>query len=231
MNVTAYRTRIFREGDELINFITRHIRRIPERSVLVVTSKIVALSEGRTVVVKNSREKDRLIRRESDLAVRTKYCWLTIKDGMVMANAGIDESNANGKIVLLPKDSFATANFLRRALCKIYQVKHFGVIISDSRVVPLRAGVTGVAIGYAGIRGVRDYRGKKDIFGRKLHITQTNVVDSVATAATLVAGEGNERQPLALVKGAPVVFTNRVQKKEIHISPKDDMYRPLIRGL
>ena len=34
--------------------------------------------------------------------------------------------------------------------------------------MPLRAGVVGVALGYAGFKGLRDYRGKEDIFGKKL---------------------------------------------------------------
>jgi coenzyme F420-0:L-glutamate ligase/coenzyme F420-1:gamma-L-glutamate ligase len=95
--------------------------------------------------------------------------------------------------------------------------------------MPLRAGVVGVALGYAGFKGLRDYRGKKDVFGRKLKITQTDVADSLATAAILAMGEGNERQPLAIVTHAPVEFTDRVNRKELLIPFKDDMYRPLFK--
>ena len=95
--------------------------------------------------------------------------------------------------------------------------------------MPLRAGVVGVALGYAGFKGLRDYRGKKDISGRKLKFTQTDVADSLATAAVLAMGEGSERQPLAVITNAPVVFTDRVNKKELLIPLKDDMYAPLFR--
>lgn len=93
----------------------------------------------------------------------------------------------------------------------------------------MRAGVTGIALGYAGFRGVRDYRGKPDIFGRKLKVTMTDVADSLATAATLVMGEGAERTPLCIIEDAPVEFVGKVNRREIQISAKDDMYAPLFR--
>ena len=228
MIVKPIETKIFREGESLADFIGRYIKKIPEKSVLVVTSKIVALSEGRTVVIENEKTREELIRKESKLAIRTKYTWLTLKDGMLMASAGIDESNGNGKLILLPKDSFKTAHLLRKTLCRKYGVKHLGVLITDSRTMPLRAGVIGVALGYAGFRGIKDYRGTPDIFGRTFEFSRTNVADSLATAAVVVMGEGNEQQPLALVTGAPAQFCNRTHQKELYIDIKDDMYLPLL---
>src|SRR6185369_15133943 len=99
-----------------LSFIVEHIPQIEEDAILVVTSKIVALAEGRTAVIENEQTKIKLIKAESDFAMPTKYVWLTIKDGMVMAAAGIDESNADGKLILLPKDSFKTAARLRKLL-------------------------------------------------------------------------------------------------------------------
>ena len=144
-----------------------------------------------------------------------------------MWNAGVDESNAKGNIILLPKDSFKSAQKLLRKLKQLYKVKLMGVVITDSRVMPLRAGVVGVALGYAGFKGLRDYRGTKDIFGRKLKFTQTDVADSLATAAVLVMGEGKEQKPLCVIEDAPVEFSEKPNRKELTIAPKDDMYRPL----
>src|SRR3989344_7373193 len=141
MIVKPVRTRIFTEGEDLFSFVTRSFKRISECSVIVVTSKIVALSEKRTAVVENVQAKERLIKRESEFAIPTKHVWLTIKDGIVMASAGIDESNANGKLILLPKDSFKTARFLRKKLRKYYGVRQLGILITDSRTIPLRSGV------------------------------------------------------------------------------------------
>ncbi|MEK7093006.1 MAG: coenzyme F420-0:L-glutamate ligase [Patescibacteria group bacterium] len=224
MNINAVKTRIFKEGEDLLAFVTKNIPKLKNGSVLVVTSKIVALSEGRTAPV---QDRKKIIRAESNWALESKYVSLTEKGGMILANAGVDESNADGKLVLLPKDSFKTAQKIRSNILQNVRIRKLGVIISDSRVMPLRAGVVGVALGYAGFKGVRDYRGKKDMFGRKLKFTQTDIADSLATAAALVMGEGSEQQPLCVIEDAPVEFVNRVNKKELLIPMKDDMYAPL----
>ena len=226
MKITPIKTRIFAESENLTTFVVQHIPKLKNGSVIAVTSKIVALSEGRTAPI---TDKEKVIRSESEWAMKTKYVWLTMKDGMMLANAGVDESNAKGKLILLPSDSFKNARNLRKRLLEHYKLKKLGVLITDSRVMPLRAGVTAVALGYAGFKGLRDYRGKNDIFGRKLKFTQTNVADSLATAAALAMGEGRERQPLCVITDAPVEFTNRVNSKELRIPFQDDMYAPLFK--
>lgn len=231
MKIIPIQTRIFKENENIISFILKYIKRIPENSVLVVTSKIVALSEGRTVKYKNKSQKVKLIKEESDFSVKTKLTWLTIKDGMVMASAGIDESNAKGKLILLPKDSFQSAEKIRKDLKKIFKIKNFGVLITDSRIFPLRAGIVGVSLGYAGFKGIRDYRGEKDIFGRVLKMSRTDVSDSLATSAVLCMGEGKEQQPLALITDVPIEFTDKINKKELLINPKDDLYLPLFGSI
>ncbi len=231
MQVRAIKTKVFKENEDLIVFISRYIKKLPEKSVLVVTSKIVALSEGRVVVAKNEKEKEAIIRAESSFAMKTKYTWLTIKDGMVLASAGVDESNADGKIILLPKDSFKSAEYIRNIFKKKFKIKNLGVVITDSRLLPLRAGVVGVALGYAGFKGVRNYIGLPDIFGRPLKMTQTDIADAIATSAVLLMGEGSECQPLALISDAPIVFTDEVNKKELMIDPKEDVYAPLFKKL
>lgn len=231
MIIQPIKTHVFQEGDDLFIFITNYFKKLTEKSVIVVTSKIIALAEKRTVAAENIKTKEKLIRAESEFAIPTKYVWLTVKDGMVMASAGIDESNANGKLILLPKDSFKTARFLRDKLRKHYSVRHLGVLITDSRTVPFRAGVTGVALGYAGFRGVKDYRGTPDIFGRKFKFSRTNVADSLATAAVFVMGEGNEQQPLAIIEKTQIEFCDKIHRKELYINIQDDMYRPLFSKL
>ncbi len=156
-----------------------------------------------------------------------------MRQGIAIVNAGIDESNAEGKLVLLPEDCFASAQKLYASVLHASgykqntRIRKFGVVITDSRIAPLRAGVTGVALGYAGFRGIRDYRGTPDIFGKTLEVTQTNVADSLATAATLVMGEGSEQQPLAIITDAPVEFVDAVNQSELRIDPAEDIYRDL----
>jgi len=229
MIVRAIKTSIFRANEDLLAFIQANIPKLKDGSIVVITSKVVALAEGR---VADARDKEKLIKRESTWALQThREWWWTEKDGALLVNAGIDDSNANGKLILLPKDSFQTAEDLRAKLHQLYKVKLMGVIIADSRISPMRAGVTGLAVGYAGFRGIRDYRGKKDIFGKKLKVTLTDVADSLATAATLVMGEGAERQPLAIIEDAPVEFVDRVNRREVQIAAKDDMYSSLFRRM
>ncbi|MFA6274149.1 MAG: coenzyme F420-0:L-glutamate ligase [Candidatus Paceibacterota bacterium] len=231
MKIKPIKTRVFNENEKLLPFILKYVKEIPEKSIFVITSKIVSLAEGRTVEYKNEKQKTALIKKESSFSLKTKLTWLTIKDGMVMAAAGIDESNANGKIILLPKDCFKTAEYIRRELQKKFKIKKLGVLITDSRIFPLRAGVVGVALGYAGFKGIRNYIGEKDIFGKKLKMSRTDVADSLATSAVLCMGEGKEQQPLSLINNAPVIFTDKINKKELVINFKEDMFYPLFKNI
>jgi len=228
MEILPIKTRLFQEKEDLTSFIFKHVKNIPNNSILVVASKIVALSQGRTA---NVKDKEKLIKRESTFAIPTQKTWLTIKDGMVMASAGIDESNAKGKLVLLPKDPFGVAGKIHQTVCKKLEIKNLGVIISDSSLLPMRSGAIGLAIGYAGFKGVRNYIGKKDIFGRVLKMSRTDVADSLATAAVLCMGEGDEQQPLTLITNAPVEFVEKVDKKEMRIATKKDLYSPLFKHI
>lgn len=231
MQVKPVKTRVFKEGDTLVEFILDYIPRVKEGTILIVTSKIVALAEGRVVEIKDEHTREEVIRKESTFAMRTMYTWLTLKDGLLMSSAGVDESNADGKLILLPKDSFATASKLLRELKKRYRVKKLGILIPDSRVLALRAGAVGVAMGYAGFRGIRDYRGTPDMFGRTLKVSRSNIPDSLASAAVLVMGEGKEQQPLAIATEVPVEFVERTNRKELVIPPEHDMYRPFFEEI
>lgn len=223
MQVTAIKTRLFREAENLADFIQEHVPSLSEGAVLVVTSKIAALAESRTAPVE---QKLRLIQEESDWAHETVLVWLTLKDGMFMANAGVDDSNGDGKLILLPTDSYKAAAELRIELLKRYGLKQLGILFTDSRTQMLRWGVTGVALGYAGFAGLRDYRLQKDLYGRPFRFEQTNVADCLATAAVLVMGEGDECTPLGLITDAPVDYCDTVDPKALRIDPADDVYKP-----
>ena len=228
MRITPIKTRTFVEGEDLSAFICEHIPRLKDGSIVVVASKIVALAEGRVIELDSDEGKEPLIRRESTW-MRHVFgpWWLTVRDGTVVVNAGIDESNAEGKLILLPEDSFESAQMLYTSLLQNTSIRNFGIIITDSRIMPLRAGVVGVALGYAGFKGVKDYRGTPDLFGRPMEVTQTDIADSLATAATLVMGEGSESQPLAIIEDAPVEWTPEVDRNELKIPRDQDMFRHL----
>lgn len=229
MQLTAVHTDIFKENADLPAFIVRFIASVPENTVLAVSSKLIALWKGYSVPYENTTQKDSLIRQHSQAALKTPLAWLSIKDGMIMTNAGIDESNANGKLLLLP-DCYSCADELRTALKKAWRVENLGVVITDSMILPLRAGVIAAAVGYAGFKGVKDLRGQQDIFGKPLKTTLVNVADSLATSAALLMGEAAEQCPLCLITNAPVVFAQKTNREEIKYPPENDLYTPLLQA-
>ena len=239
MKVDAIKTRLFKTGENLVDFIIEHIPAVKEKSIVVITSKIAAEAEGRIVPYRSTdkeeikKQKIELIKQESELAIHTPYTWLTLKDGLVMASAGIDESNSAGDyFILLPEDSFQVAIDVRDRLKKYYDVKDLGVVVTDSRVMPLRKGTLGVAYGYAGIEPLRDYRGTKDLYGREFKVSRLNIPDGLASAAVVLMGEGKEQTPLAVIENFPAVFTNEPpDRDELKIDLKDDLYGPLFKGL
>ena len=148
-----------------------------------------------------------------------------------MTNAGIDESNADGKLLLLPKDMYALAQELRQELQTRWGVKNLGVLVTDSMILPLRAGVVATAVAYAGFKGVKDLRGQPDIYGKPLEVTLVNVADSLATAAALCMGEGNNKTPLCLIQNAPAEFTDETNETEIKYPVENDLYTPLFQAV
>lgn len=228
MKIQAIQTDIFLENQNLADFILKFIPQVKDGSIIAVSSKIAGLACGRTAP---KSQKETLIKSESDFYKKTALCYFTIKAGMVMTNAGIDESNIKDKLVLLPKDCYKTAADLRKLLIKKYGVKNLGIIITDSMILPLRAGVITAAVAYSGFKGVKDYRGVKDICGRKLKMTLVDIADTLAAAAGLLMGEAAEQCPLAIIEEAPVKFTAKTDAKEIQYPFENDLYYPFLKGL
>lgn len=225
MIVTPFKTRLFEPNESLVDFIVEHLSRPPEGSVIVVTSKILALAQGRIVELSKPDTKDRMIKRESEKQLRTPWCWVTFKNGEWCANAGVDESNAHDELILMPTKVEENAKKLLATLKRRYRLKKLGLLITDTRIYPMRVGTMGVVVGFAGIEPIKSYIGEPDLFGRKLKMTKANIVHALAVSAVLVMGEGNERQPLALIEDAPVTFTTKTTPMaSLAVRPKDDLY-------
>ncbi len=235
MIVTAIKTeKVLPQAFTLITFLNRHIKKLPENSILVITSKVVALCEGRTLPLQSISEAT--LKQEADYYLpkeKSRYgIPLTIKDHAFIARAGMDASNTGGHYSLLPKDSYQTAKKVRAALKKRFGVKNLGVIVVDSHSTPLRRGVTGVAIGWSGFEGLKGYEQAPDIFGHHF-TTHANHVDALATTASLTMGEGNEQTPLCLITNIPFITfrANSPTEKELtYFKPpfKDDLFAPLL---
>ncbi len=151
----------------------------------------------------------------------------------MIPNAGIDESNAGDVYVLWPKDSQATANEVREHLSKKFDIKELGVVITDSTCSPLRRGVSGIALGFSGIKPLRDYVGTPDLFNRPFKVSQSDIVGGLAATAVLMMGEGAERTPLALFTDVTVVdFVDRNPTPDelasLRIPLEEDLFAPFL---
>lgn len=234
----AVRTRIFQQGEDLADFVLEQFPEpsdLPERSILAVTSKIVSLAEGR--VVPASRELDRktqkeeLIAREADVHLgTTRYgVSLTVKQGILIPAAGIDESNSReGGFILFPEDPYRSARSLWERVTRRRGLQELGIIITDSHTHPLRRGVTGIGLAHWGFKATRKLVGHQDLFGRELQMTYVNALDALAVTAVYLMGEADESSPLAVIQGAPVEFTRTSSVEEIRIPPEEDIYWPAL---
>lgn len=243
MKAVAIPTSIFQPGEDLFAFLQKHIPVLEEESVVIITSKILSFAQNRFVKAEtHSREEKQLLaQKEADWFLdpsSSKYgVMLTIKGSHLAVNAGIDESNSEGKYLLWPENLQETTNKIWHFLRQTYGVKKLGIIVTDSKTIPLRWGVTGTAIAHCGFLGLINKIGQDDIFGKKLEMTQINVAEAVAIAGVFEMGEGNEQRPLAVVTDfhQPIEFQDHSpsteELKNLVIAPEDDVYAPVLMSV
>lgn len=241
MQVKAIKTRKFIPPKDDLWDLLSAIKSLKENSVVAVTSKVVAIGEGRCIPL-NKTTKDDLAIQESDKYIPRQlspggHILHTIKNNMLIASAGIDESNGDNFYILWPKNPQTSARKIWEFLKKKFKIQNLGVIITDSRLVPLRRGVVGIAIGYFGFQPLKDYRQTKDLFGRKFEMETSNIPDSLATAAVLVMGEGSEGQPIAILEDIPDLkflqkeFKPKTKDDDFEIPEKEDMFYPFLSSV
>jgi len=211
-------------AEEICHAIDRAGEALQHGDVVVIAQKIVSKREGRTVSLSSvgageealriaeetSREPAmvQLILDESSELLRATAAAIVARHrtGHVLANAGIDASNVEGgdkgAVLLWPVDPDASARAIRVEIARIAGVTP-AVVIADSMGRAWRIGTVGTAIGCAGVTVIEDRRGTgRDLFGRVLQATQIAIADSIAAAAALAMGEGDEGTPVAIVRGA-----------------------------
>lgn len=240
MLIKAIKTRTFLPSkDDLFSLIKESFLglKLKEKSIIAITSKIVAIWQGRCVKIGPDINKDDLVKKEADFyldrnQIPKGYVILTIKDDILIPTAGIDESNANGYYILWPRKPYLAAKQIYSFIKKNYKLKQFGVIITDSHCTPMRSGIMGIGIAYYGFYPLRDYRGKKDIFGRTIKMSQSNLVDSLAVAAVLKMGEGDEQTPIAIIEDIGSIKFGDFPKKldPLKMDKDEDIYSPLIKS-
>jgi coenzyme F420-0:L-glutamate ligase/coenzyme F420-1:gamma-L-glutamate ligase len=212
-----------RPGDDLTALLAAAARRsgVEPQDLLVVCQKVVSKSEGRVVdlagvcpspfaeQISREIEKDprivEVILAETRRIIRMdqKHLIVETRQGMVCANAGVDESNSldASTVILLPEDPDASARRLHRQL-RERESLDLPVLITDTFGRPWREGLVEVAIGVAGFLPMLDFRGKHDLTGRELHHTIVAAADELAAAAGLLMDK-DRGIPAALVRGYP----------------------------
>ena len=239
-------------GELLADALARARESLQDGDVLVVAQKIVSKAEGRVVrladVVPSPRANELAARTQKDPraveailgesaeVVRAAPGVLVVetRHGIVLANAGADMSNVehdeeDDRLLLLPEDPDASADRLRAALAARAGAAgpRIGVIVADSVGRAWREGTVGLAIGVSGLPARIDRRGEPDLFGRALHVTEVGIADSIASAASIVMGEGAEGRPAALVRG--LSFEDRSEAERA--GRARDLVRPRERDL
>jgi coenzyme F420-0:L-glutamate ligase/coenzyme F420-1:gamma-L-glutamate ligase len=214
--------------------------------VVAVAQKVVSKAEGRYVdlaaVAPGARARElaeatgkdarlvEVILGESRRVVRHRRDVLIVEHrlGFVVANAGVDRSNVDPAagaepVLLLPRDPDASAAGLRERLSA-----HFGariaVVVGDSFGRAWRLGTVGIALGAAGLPALLDLRGRADLYGRALRVSEVGFADEIAAAASLLMGQADEAAPAVLVRGlswsAPATPAARLVRPE-----HEDMFR------
>jgi coenzyme F420-0:L-glutamate ligase/coenzyme F420-1:gamma-L-glutamate ligase len=232
-------------GDDLASLL-RERADLREGDVLCVASTVVSKAEGRTFDLadfpageraqriaerlerltgdeKDPRFAQAVLEESTDLLMEAPFLLTETRFGHVSVNAGIDRSNVpGGDLLLLPERPAESAARLRDGLVADR------VVVTDTCGRPFRHGQRGVAIGWAGLPASRDWRGERDRDGRELTATVESVVDELAAASNLVAGEGAGGTPVVVVRDFD--FGDHAGSDELFRDVEGDFVRQALRG-
>lgn len=205
----------------LLLALRRKHRKLQAGDILVVKHKIISKAEGQLIdltTIRPSRESEQwakqydldprvvelALRQSRSVIRRHKGVLITeTRHGFLCANSGVDVSNVDGgrHALLLPDDPDRSARELHHELQRKTGLR-IPVIITDSFGRPWREGLTEFAIGIAGMKPLRDDRGRTDPHGYKLKTSVEGIADELACAAGLICGKLN-RAPACVIRGFP----------------------------
>lgn len=245
MHVLAIRTPIIKRGDDLVNIVLKSLKEhqveLEDGDVLAISSKMIATAERRTVSLRGVSPSEEaraladkyslepefaeLVLRESEKIYGGVYrSILTLKNGILTVNAGVDKKNVPvGYAALWPSNPQSVADQIRGEI-KRRSGRSVGILLVDSQVAPLRMGTRGLALAVSGFKPIEDYRGKKGLFQKPLVITRHSIADDLASAAHLLMGETDEQTPVVFIRDAPITFAEGVDGEEMKISPEECVY-------
>ncbi|MHA2472742.1 MAG: coenzyme F420-0:L-glutamate ligase [Promethearchaeota archaeon] len=246
MELFSIKLPLIKEKDDLLRIIIDNIRKseksLIDGDIIVIAEKVIATSQGRVVnlsEVTDISEKAKNLADEYDMDERfvelilqeasmilggMTHVILAQVNDFLIANAGIDQSNAGpNRVVLLPKQLKKTVWDYWKDLRKEFDIRNLGVIISDSRVQPLRKGTIGIAIATAGFEPVEDLRGHPDLFNRPMEITMRAIADDLTSAAQFLLSEADQQTPVVIIRNSNVEFTENPQLTP-EMAPEECLY-------
>jgi len=252
LSLYPIKTPLISPGDDLVALILKSVKnmglKLIDGDVIAISSKVLATARGNIVRLSDVNPSEEALEYAGRYSMDPRLVevilgeaeevlggiqgiLLTVKDGMLMPNAGVDTSNVmRGHVILLPRDPFKEADDIRRRILE-ETGRRVGVIVVDSRVMPLRRGTVGVAVGVSGFRPVKDLRGQRDLYGNVLKYTLHSLADDLASAAHLLMGECRDMVPAVLIRGAPVEMVGRpVDPSEMVVSRDVCLYMASLSG-
>jgi coenzyme F420-0:L-glutamate ligase len=250
MELIPVLTPMVERGDVVVDVLIRALReqqcQLQAGDIVAVADKIMAIAEGRTAKLDTIDPSQcantlaskyhleppfvELVLREADEVLGgVARALLTTKNGIIIANAGIDHKNApDGTAALWPTNPNDTAANLRRDICE-NTGNTVGVILVDSHVIPMRMGTVGFALGIAGFNPVLDCRGVPDLYGQPLVITRFNIADDLAAAAHYHMGETTQRVPFVIIRDSGVEMADSWNPDAVKIPQHDCMFMTNLR--
>jgi len=234
---------LIKEGDDIASIISSKFE-LEDNDIVVLCSTIVSKAEGRVrdldcykpskkalniakKLGKDARLIQAVLEESEEILIDYPILLVKAKFGNICINAGIDASNVeSGKILLPPIDPQKSAERIKDRIEKI-SGKRVGVIITDTNGRCFRKGVVGFAIGISGVKAMRDWVGKRDLYGNVLEVTVECVADEIAAFANLLMGEGGDGTPAVILRGLNLIGEGNIN--EIYRSEDEDVIRKAIR--
>jgi len=251
MQLFGISTKLIRHGDNMVDVILDAIKKqgleIKDKDLLAIASKAVAVAQNRLVKVSSIEPSEKakvlaekyelepgfvevVLREAEKVYGGVTKTLLTLKNNMLVANAGVDRKNApEGYAILWPRNPFESAEEIRREILA-KTGRHVGVLIIDSRITPLRMGTTALAIGVSGFEPIRDCRVGRDLYSKRVNITRHALADDLASTAHLIMGETTARIPAVLIRNAPVTFGEKANLKPMIIPAERCLFMQSLRG-
>lgn len=241
---------LIKSGDNIAKIIVETAKKnglkIDDGDIIVITQKIFSKAEQRIVnlkdvtpskealeIAKTTRKSPHfieLILRETKKVMKVSPEVLLVEDnrGLICINAGVDKSNVKGNnsFALLPTNPDSSAEECRQQIKKLTG-KNVAIIVCDTFSRPFRRGQVNFAIGLAGLKPFKDYRGKEDLFGHVLKVKNVAIVDELAAAAELLMGQGKEATPVVIFKGLNSLLESCENSSinELQISRDEDLFK------